>query len=96
MDTNGKREKSKRKGALFECLVVLAVEHYNCKLKMTIKANQVKYWFLWRGEKQCTRRKPLGGRHQVKYDTESGPHWWEASACFRIEKVESKSWHDVF
>ena len=40
-------QSKKRKGALFKCLVVQALEH--CKLKLTINTNQVKCWFLRRG-----------------------------------------------
>ena len=38
----------KRKGTLFKCLVVLALEHQ--LLKLTMETNQVKCWFLRRGE----------------------------------------------
>ena len=40
----GVKEKTTRKGTLFKCLVVVAVEHYwgHYQLKLTINANQFK------------------------------------------------------
>ena len=49
----------------------------HCKLKLTRKANQVKCWFLRRGENRSTRRKTSRCRvenqqTQPTYDAESG------------------------
>ena len=46
-----------RKRTLFKCLVVWSTNWGHCKLKSTVNANQVKCWFLKRGESRSTRRK---------------------------------------
>ena len=60
----------------------------HCKLKLTINTNQVKCWFLKRGENRSTRRKTSRCRvenqqTQPRYDAESGNRtratFWKAS-----------------
>ena len=46
-----------RKRTLSKCLVVWSTNWGHCKLKSTVNANQVKCWFLKRGENRSTRRK---------------------------------------
>ena len=82
------RLKRKRKGTLFKCLVQSA-NWGHCKLKLTVNVNQVKCWFLRRGENRSTRRKPFGAEKRTNklnphvtpsLGIKPGPHWCEASA----------------
>ena len=67
-----------RKETLFKCLVALTLEH--CKLKLTINTNQVKWWFLRRGETgvpgenlSVQRREPTNSTHISRQIWESNP-----------------------
>ena len=74
------RKGKERRGTLFKCLrshsSAGALIGDSCKLKLTINVNQVKCWFLRRGETGVPGEKPLENQQtqptKKSYDAESG------------------------